>query len=197
MTLVLYFGYKKRWEKAKTLYDNVDVPECLTPYVNDYRMNLFEIAYLSDEQVAMFKSDFRYVADYYVQLRKNGEYVPKPDIIEHVSELLSMMKALTGDERYTQAYEELKGKERVSMCEVLDKVESRGIEIGVSRGRDEGSTKRLIEQVCKKLEKGKSIETIADEVEETVESIKPICDIAEKHAPNYDVDAIYDELRSK
>lgn len=189
VTLVLYFGYKKRWEKAKTLYDNVDVPECLTPYVNDYRMNLFEIAYLSDEQVAMFKSDFRYVADYYVQLRKNGEYVPKPDIIEHVSELLSMMKALTGDERYTQAYEELKGKERVSMCEVLDKVESRGI--------DAGSTKRLIEQVCKKLAKGKSIGTIADEVEETVESIKPICNIAEKHAPNYDVDAIYDELRSK
>ena len=37
-------------------------------------------------------------------------------------------------------------------------------------------------------------DVIADEVEEEVENIKPICAIAEKYAPNYDVDAIYEEL---
>ena len=62
-------------------------------------------------------------------------------------------------------------------------------------GIGEGSSKHLIEQVCKKLVKGKSIETIADEVEETVETIKPIFDIAVKYVPDYDVDAIYNELR--
>lgn len=29
------------------------------PFVTNLRINLFEIAYLSEEQVAMFKSDFR------------------------------------------------------------------------------------------------------------------------------------------
>lgn len=66
---------------------------------------------------------------------------------------------------------------------------------GREEGKGEGSSKRLIELVCKKLVKGKSIETIADEVEETVESIKPIFDIAVKYVPDYDVDAIYNELR--
>ena len=36
-------------------------------------MNLYEIAYLSDEQVQMFTSDFKIVADYFVQMRKNKQ----------------------------------------------------------------------------------------------------------------------------
>ena len=51
------------------------------PYVNDYHMNLFEIAWLTDEQVEMFRSDFKIVADYYVQMRKNKDYVPSKQII--------------------------------------------------------------------------------------------------------------------
>jgi len=27
VTLVLYFGYKKRWDKATTLYESVNVPD--------------------------------------------------------------------------------------------------------------------------------------------------------------------------
>lgn len=88
---------------------------------------------------------------------------------------------------------------KAEVCKMLltEYDEAEAQELFKNEGRDEGSTKRLIELICKKLEKGKSIETIADEVEETVESIKPICNIAEKHAPDYDVDAIYDELRNK
>jgi hypothetical protein len=52
----------------------------------------------------------------------------------------------------------------------------------------------LIGLVCKKLKNGKSISVIASEVEQTVEVIAPICKVAEKYAPGYDVDAIYDEL---
>ena len=133
VTLVLYFGYKRHWNKAITLYESVNIPNCLAPYVNDYRINLFEIAYLSDEQVAMFKSDFGFVADYYVQMRKTGEYIPRSEKIEHVSELLGMMSALTKDHRFVEVYDDLKGKERVDMCEVLDKVEARGVMQGEER----------------------------------------------------------------
>ena len=136
VTLVLYFGYKRRWNKAKTLYERVNVPERLAPYVNDYRMNLFEIAYLSEEQVKLFKSDFRFVADYYVQLRKTGKYVPMTEDIQHVSELLGIMSALTNDNRYVEAYDELKGKERVNMCTVLDEVEARGKALGEAKGEE-------------------------------------------------------------
>ena len=38
---------------------------------------------------------------------------------------------------------------------------------------------------------------IADEVEEEVATIAPIVEIAQKYAPDYNVDAIYDEFYSK
>ena len=65
VTLVLYFGYDRHWKRPKTLFECLDIPEEIKPYVNDYRMNLYEVAYLSDEQVEMFTSDFKVVADYF------------------------------------------------------------------------------------------------------------------------------------
>lgn len=47
ITLVLYFG-DERWGKNRSLYDAVDVPERLKPYVSDYRINVFEIPFLTD-----------------------------------------------------------------------------------------------------------------------------------------------------
>lgn len=44
VTLVLYFGYKKHWDKPTNLLGCFDVPEEFKPYVNDYKMHLFEIA---------------------------------------------------------------------------------------------------------------------------------------------------------
>lgn len=44
-----------------------DISAEFESYVNDYKMNLFEIAYLTHEQVEMFQSDFRVIVDYFVQ----------------------------------------------------------------------------------------------------------------------------------
>ena len=63
VTLVLYFGYKKHWDKPLNLKERFDIPKELEPYVNDYHVNLFEIAWLPDETIAKFRSDFRFVAD--------------------------------------------------------------------------------------------------------------------------------------
>ena len=99
ITLVLYFGFK-RWKKPRNLLEAIKVPEKLKPFVSNYNINIFEIAYLSDEQVNMFKSDFKIVADYFVQKRKNKKYVPSKQVIKHVEEILHMLEILTGDDRY-------------------------------------------------------------------------------------------------
>ena len=75
VTLVLYFG-EKPWDGPLTLYEAVDVPPRFRPYVPDMKVNLFEIARLTPEKVRMFKSDFRFVADYFVQQRLTGDYRP-------------------------------------------------------------------------------------------------------------------------
>ena len=126
VSLVLYYGYKNKWHKAKTLYDRLEIPDKLKRYVFDYGMNLFEIAYLEDDQASKFKSDFRLVADYFVQMRKTGKYVAPDDSIIHVQEMLSLMSALTDDDRFADTYDRVKGKERISMCTVLDEIEEKG-----------------------------------------------------------------------
>ena len=141
VSLVLYYGYKKKWNKAKTLYDRLEMPEELKKYVFDYGMNLFQIAYLDDSTVGKFKSDFRFVADYFVQMRKTGKYVAPDEKITHVQEMLSLMSALTDDSRFADVYEDVKGKERVSMCTVLDEIETRGIEKGIKKGIEQGIEK--------------------------------------------------------
>lgn len=44
------------------------------------------------------------------------------------------------------------------------------------------------------MQKNKTLEQIADELEESVKDIQPIYDIVKKHAPEYDVDAITTEV---
>ena len=105
----------------------------MKPFINDYKINLFEIAWLSDEQVAMFQSDFRLVADYFVQMRKNKEYTPPTENIKHVHEFLQLMSVMTGDHRYEEAYNSQMEGRPTNMCEVLDRVENRGMNLGVEK----------------------------------------------------------------
>ncbi len=130
VTLVLYFGYRRRWKTPRTLYDCLTIPEELKPYVNDYRMNLYEIAYLNDEQVQLFTSDFRIVADYFVQMRKSRNYTAPETTIRHVHELLQLMAVMTQDSRFEGAYSPDMERRPTSMCEVLDQIEGRGIQKG-------------------------------------------------------------------
>ena len=138
ITLVLYFGYNCRWNQPKSLFELLDIDERVKPYVNDFKMNLFEIAYLDREKIDMFKSDFWILADYLYQMRVNKDYVAGDTVIKHVDELLMLMTAMTRDYRFEETINEVKGKEHVTMCEVLDRVEARGIEKGIAKGREEG-----------------------------------------------------------
>ena len=139
ITLVLYLGYKKRWNCPINILDIVEVDERLRPFVNDYKINLFEIAYLDEEKISLFKSDFRILVDYLHQIRTNNSYNPKDYIIKHIDELLTLMSVMTGDKRFEDSINEANEKEARYMCEVLDIIENRGIEKGLEQGRQEGA----------------------------------------------------------
>jgi len=137
VTLVLYFG-KSQWNSPRTLLASMgeDIPAELLPFVSDYRINVFEIAHLTQEQVSLFKSDFRIVADYFVQIAQNEEYIPSTDEIRHVDELLKLLSALTGDHRFEDAFNEehhQKG-EPVTMMDVITEYENRGRAKGLAEG---------------------------------------------------------------
>ena len=138
VTFVLYFGTEKEWEKEITLKQCLDIPPELEQYVNDYKVNVFSVAYLSPEKVRQFKSDFRIVADYFVQKQLTQDYIPNPQTIEHVQETLQLLSIMGNDERFEQAYNSSAEGGPRNMCEVLERIESRGKEIGKEIGKEMG-----------------------------------------------------------
>lgn len=139
ITIVLYFG-TKHWDQPRTLYECMNIQENLKPFVSDYKINVVEIAFL-DDKLDNFHSDFRIIAEYFVNKRRNMEYTPSAQEIQHVDEFLKLLQALTGDDRYFDVLNLLQKeakKEGVNMCEILDKVENRGIAIGEIRGEIRG-----------------------------------------------------------
>ncbi|MCC8139495.1 MAG: Rpn family recombination-promoting nuclease/putative transposase [Lachnospiraceae bacterium] len=89
--------------------------------------------------------------------------------------------------RLQRIIDEIKDREQVEVG--LMTMEERDRQI-----REDGKLLQLIEQVCKKLSKGKSLEQIADELEEEPAKIQQICDAAADFAPNYDTLKILDIL---
>ena len=152
ITLVLYFNSQEHWKGNKTLGESLHIPEAFIPFFNDYHMNLFEIAWLSEEQVKMFKSDFQIVADYFVQMRKNKDYIPSKKTMEHVDSMIKLMAAITGDSRFEDGLntpnDNFEGR-KINMCEYLDRIisegeargEARGVAIGEARGVAIGEAK--------------------------------------------------------
>ena len=86
---------------------------------------MYEIAYLDPETVKKFKSDFRIVADYFVQKRMNGEYHPSAEKINHVQVVLQLLRVMANDHRFEDVATGSQEGEITNMCEVLDKIEAR------------------------------------------------------------------------
>lgn len=61
-------------------------------------------------------------------------------------------------------------------------------------GRAEGMAKHRIDLICRKLAKGKTPETIAEDLEDSLDEVQKICNIAQKYAPNYDEEKILEEF---
>lgn len=138
VTIVLYFGWEKHWNHPKNLKSVVNIPPELDKYVNDYTIHVFEIAWLNDEQVQMFKSDFRIVAEFFTQLQKDGTYKPSSQEIKHVDAVLKMLSVFGQVEELSQFTHATRSKEEKTMNNVITKMIDQGREEGRDQGREEG-----------------------------------------------------------
>ena len=57
ITLVLYMGKDKLWDGAKSLYEMLELDEAVKPFVNDFKLNLFD--YHDWEDFSRFKTENR------------------------------------------------------------------------------------------------------------------------------------------
>ena len=73
-------------------------------------------------------------------------------------------------------------------------LEQRLLRQGREEGLTRGEEKAILSQVIAKVKKGKSISEIAEALEEDEESISRRVEIVSRYAPEYDLEAILDEV---
>ena len=171
-TLVLYFGTEEKWSKAKHLYDCFEVPEKLKSFVNDYKINVFNIAFLSPKTIAMFKSDFKIIAEYFRAKRLNQKYKGSKEKLKHANETLKMFSALTGDDSFEKVYNEGNFKKGgITMCDVVERIRNDGR----TEGRTEGILEGKADVIRKMLDANAlTIEQIADILKLPVKEVQKI-----------------------
>ena len=119
-------------------------------------------------------------------------------------ELKEKEKILENEYGITMTYEEKEEVEK--MCNLSEYVWEKGLKTGREEGLQEGlqeglrtginygKLQNLVRMVLKKMRKDISYEITAELFEEPVEKIRKIYEVAEKYAPEYDIELICREL---
>ena len=128
ITLVLYYG-DKSWDQPSALAE--ELPELEKLHGSDYQFHVFHIPDLTDEQIQMFQSDFRIVAEFFAAQKRGQKYRGSRKKIRHVDEMLKFMKVFTDDDRFLKVTLDDKQKEDVNMCMILDQIEEEGRQKGI------------------------------------------------------------------
>ena len=154
ITLVLYMGYEKNWKYSNSLLDLLEVDENLKPYVSDYKINVFEIAFLDREKIDLFKSDFRMLADYLYQMRTTDSYKGDESDIKHVDEILMLISAMSGFKNVENIIKVAHERKVSNMKGFFELAEEKGLERGLELGREEGREEGLQLGRTEGIEKG-------------------------------------------
>lgn len=157
ITIVLNFS-NIPWKNRKSIHDITTIPEKFKSYVQDYEVKVFDIAFLEDEVIERFTSDFKLVAKFFKSRRLENGKLFTDEKICHVQEFMDFLAVFTNDIRYKEIKEELAEMEKdgrsVTMCNIAQALEDRGIEKGIEQEK--------ISRIQKMLRKGYSKEDILE-----------------------------------
>ena len=184
ITLVFYFG-EKEWDASLDLYGMFDIEDILCineelrKYIPNYTINLIDAERL--ENLDVFQKDLQVIFGL-LKCRKD-----KKKLKQYVEENKDFFKSVDMDtgmaissfinsENVMKMIEKQKKGDNVDMCKAMEDWAAEERLEGRLEGKLEGEENKLVDLICKKLEKGKDIVTIADEVEETEAVVKQLID---------------------
>ena len=175
-TLVLNFNTKKRWSTPKSIKESLKnkYPIELDEYINDYKVNVIDVAFMDKEDIEKLNSDFKAVAKYYYLKRNNIEdFEELGDCnLKYPVQTFATMKALTGDSRFETAYNDYvethKDDKGVTMEKILDTIEARGEARGEAKGKELQAKETAINLKNMNMDE----ETIARAVGRDTETVK-------------------------
>lgn len=148
----------KPWDGRKSLIDIMKVPNEFKSYVENYNVKVFDIAFLEDDIIEKFTSDFRLDANFFKNKRLGRADSFGNDKIIHVQELIDFFAVFTNDKRYKKIKNKLTKMKRkgkvVKMCHIAQALEEEGIKKGIRQER--------ISKIQILIKKGKTKEEILD-----------------------------------
>jgi hypothetical protein len=172
ITLVLYFGTKRRWKKYKSLKEIMNIPKGLDAYITDYKINIFELAWLTDEQIYSFTSDFRYVAILLRRLRTGRPYPMTDTKYKHAREIIDLFRVMSQNNKEIGIIlDDIKNERNHTggahmTVEEMDEM--------INRFENRGAQKQAVEAAKNLYTNGVSIDVISKSLNMTPEQVKEI-----------------------
>lgn len=168
ITLVLYMGTEKHWTAPKQLTDCFKYDERLSKFISNYKINVVELAWLSDEQILKFKTEFRNFVELLRDTRLGRKPQYSPIQIKHVHELLQLMRVMSGNDEYEQLLKQttnnLKQKKLKGDEITMKKIVSLGFDEARAEARAaglaEGEAQEKFATAKRMLALGKSLQDI-------------------------------------
>ena len=167
-------------KKVYSIWICMDVPVYAQNTITEYRMT-------ENKVYGNFNGKARYDLLSVVMICLGRESANGNELIEMLNTLLSESMSVEKKESLlTDKFgieTSVKVREGISnMCNLSERIEEKGIEKGIEQ--------LLAMQICKKLQKGKEIKRIAEELEIEEIRVKRIIETIEKITPEYDVEKI-------
>ena len=205
---IVYYEGTEKWTAVRNFKDRVHLSDTLGKYIPSFEYLVVPLTSYSDQELVE-KGDELSLIFLINKLRSSEEFrnlkeIPKeyfdnlekttPDYLlkligKIIAVLLYRMNVPRKEvEEFTDQITRREFDMLFDSFEAYDVQETRRI------SREEGKQRKLIQQVCKKLEKNVAVSEIADMLEEDVETIQEISNVASKYAPEYDIDKIMEEL---
>ena len=168
----------KRWNKAKSIHemlnvDNIDAE--LEEYVQDYKIQVFDIAYLDDEIIDSFKSDFKEIAGFFKKKRIGENPLTSENELKHPHAIMEFISVFTQDRSYIESLDYIENQTggAVTMCAVADALKTEGRREGIREGKREGRLEGKVELL---LEMNFTVAEIADKLRISAVEVEKIID---------------------
>lgn len=100
VTIVLNFS-NRQWGNVKDLHSLLNISEELKPFVENYNIRVFDIAFLEDEVIDSFTSDFKAIARFFKDKRLNKDGMADNTVeLKYPTAVTEFLTVFTNDSRY-------------------------------------------------------------------------------------------------
>ncbi|MBQ6589711.1 MAG: Rpn family recombination-promoting nuclease/putative transposase [Butyrivibrio sp.] len=209
---IVYYNGEETWTADNFLKSRIALSDIFLPYVPDYKYHLVNTAD-HDKDELIEKNDGLSLLMILNKVRNSEEFnslnLPREyvdnlsanapeDVLDVLARVIAVLlrKHRVSEDEIQDFVSQIKERRMSDLFAnfkaSFNVMEERKI------GQDKGELLNQIRLICKKLSKGKDLETILDELEADDEiaekEISEIVNVAQNYAPEYDEEKIYDEL---